>query len=63
MHLGLVTSTSRETIALCEERIANGAGSLVRFGVWPRGNRSALSVTGDIDALTIWDFAHRFRGA
>jgi peptidoglycan/xylan/chitin deacetylase (PgdA/CDA1 family) len=38
-------------------------GPLVRFGTWPHGNRSALAVTGDIDAVTIWDFLNRLRGA
>jgi len=35
---------------------------LVRFGRWPSGARSALSVTGDIDALTIWDYTLRLFG-
>lgn len=32
---------------------------LVRLGRWPEGARSALCVTGDIDALTLWDYALR----
>lgn len=32
---------------------------LVRFGPWPDGARSALSVTGDIDAMTLVDFLLR----
>jgi len=44
-------------------RLDEFPGPLVRFGVWPHGNRSALSITGDIDALTIWDFLNRLRGA
>jgi hypothetical protein len=35
---------------------------LVRFGRWPNGARSAVAVTGDVDALTIWDYAARFVG-
>jgi len=35
---------------------------LVRLGRWPDGARSALAVTGDIDALTVWDYASRFLG-
>jgi peptidoglycan/xylan/chitin deacetylase (PgdA/CDA1 family) len=35
---------------------------LVRLGRWPDGARSALSITGDIDALTIWDYGLRFLG-
>ena len=29
---------------------------LLRFGVWPVGARAALSITGDIDSITIQDF-------
>jgi len=35
---------------------------LVRLGRWPDGARSALAVTGDIDALTLWDFGLRYLG-
>lgn len=35
---------------------------LVRLGRWPYGARSALCVTGDIDALTIWDYGLRLLG-
>jgi hypothetical protein len=34
-------------------------GPLVRLGRWPAGARSALSVTGDIDCMTLQDFALR----
>ena len=34
-------------------------GPLVRVWRWPNGARSALSVTGDIDALTLRDFVTR----
>jgi hypothetical protein len=33
---------------------------LVRLGRWPNGARSALCITGDIDALTLWDYSLRF---
>jgi hypothetical protein len=39
--------------------IDGGAGPLVRLGRWPERARSALAVTGDIDALTLRDFALR----
>ena len=42
--------------------IDQGDFPLVRLGRWPNGARSALSVTGDIDALTIWDYGLRFFG-
>jgi len=35
---------------------------LIRLGRWPSGAKSALCVTGDIDALTIWDYLMRFVG-
>jgi hypothetical protein len=42
--------------------IEEGDFPLVRLGRWPGGARSALCVTGDIDALTIWDYGLRFIG-
>jgi hypothetical protein len=35
---------------------------LVRLGRWPNGAKSALVVTGDVDALTIWDYGLRLFG-
>jgi peptidoglycan/xylan/chitin deacetylase (PgdA/CDA1 family) len=35
---------------------------LVRLGRWPNGARSALAITGDIDALTLWDYGWRYIG-
>lgn len=49
-----------------ERRILNQIGAsvspLIRMGRWYSGAKSALSVTGDIDALTIWDYLLRFVG-
>lgn len=42
--------------------LEGGRFSLLRLARWPRGTRSALSITGDVDALTIWDYASRFVG-
>lgn len=42
--------------------IEEGARPLVRLGCWPDGARSALAVTGDIDALTLWDYGLRLVG-
>ena len=42
--------------------IETGSFSLVRLGRWPNRARSAFCVTGDIDALTIWDYGLRFAG-
>lgn len=35
---------------------------LLRIALWPDGARSALAITGDVDALTIWDYGLRFLG-
>jgi hypothetical protein len=35
------------------------AGPLVRSWRWPDGARSALAVTGDVDSVTVQDFAFR----
>ncbi len=43
-------------------KIEKSTAPLVRLGRWPDGARSALCVTGDIDALTIWDYALRAFG-
>jgi hypothetical protein len=42
--------------------IEAGSFPLLRIGRWPSGAASAVSVTGDIDALTIGDYASRLRG-
>ena len=33
---------------------------LVRIWQWPFKARCALCITGDIDAMTIWDYVRRF---
>lgn len=63
VHLGRREDCDLDTVLECVGLLRSCPGPLVRFGAWPHGNRSALAVTGDIDALTIWDFVHRFRGA
>jgi peptidoglycan/xylan/chitin deacetylase (PgdA/CDA1 family) len=35
---------------------------LLRLGRWPDAAKSAVAVSGDVDALTIWDYALRFAG-
>ena len=41
------------------DAVDRAPGPLVRVWRWPHGARSALAVTGDIDALTLFDFAIR----
>jgi hypothetical protein len=36
---------------------------LVKLGRWPGNNCSALAITGDVDALTLWDFGLRYLGS
>jgi hypothetical protein len=43
-------------------RLEGESMPLIRLGRWPHGMRSAISITGDIDALTLWDYALRFLG-
>ena len=42
-------------------RIAAAEHPVAALDRWPNGRRSALALTGDIDALTIQDFVHRVR--
>jgi peptidoglycan/xylan/chitin deacetylase (PgdA/CDA1 family) len=35
------------------------SGPLVRFWRWPNGAKSALSITGDLDALSLFDYVSR----
>jgi hypothetical protein len=45
------------------DHIEGSGVPLIRLGLWPAGARSALAITGDIDALTLWDFSLRLLGA
>lgn len=57
-HLGSNPEVNRSVIAGIEE----GNQPLVKLGRWPGNTRSALAITGDIDALTIGDYGLRFLG-
>lgn len=37
-------------------------GPLVKFNLWPDGAKSALAITGDLDAVTLWDYTERLIG-
>jgi hypothetical protein len=60
--VGRLENHDHASIEACRRVIDESRRPLLRFGRWPRACRSALAVTGDIDALTIWDFVQRFRG-
>jgi peptidoglycan/xylan/chitin deacetylase (PgdA/CDA1 family) len=57
-HVDVADRTWSESSVL--RTIEAGPGPLVRIWRWPNGARSAIAVTGDIDALTLQDFALRF---
>lgn len=44
------------------QRIEGSDSPLIRISRWPGGARSALAITGDIDALTVWDYGLRMLG-
>ncbi|HJW49467.1 MAG TPA: polysaccharide deacetylase family protein [Candidatus Limnocylindria bacterium] len=56
-HVDVSTPTWSESSVL--DTIAAAPGPLVRVWRWPDGARSALAVSGDIDALTLRDFVAR----
>lgn len=58
LYLERATFTAEDQRPVLAE-IENHAGPLVRLGRWPDGAASALAVTGDIDALTLWDYGLR----
>jgi peptidoglycan/xylan/chitin deacetylase (PgdA/CDA1 family) len=55
-------SFSREDERLLVAQIEGADFPLARLGRWPNGARSAFCVTGDIDALTLWDYGLRLFG-
>jgi peptidoglycan/xylan/chitin deacetylase (PgdA/CDA1 family) len=53
---------AREDERLLLKQVEEGPWPVIRLARWPDGARSALSVTGDIDALTLWDYVSRIFG-
>jgi hypothetical protein len=41
------------------EAIESSPGPLIRYGRWPGGAKSALCISGDLDALSLFDYASR----
>ncbi len=56
------TEVDRKNERKLLNEISKGDFPLVRIGRWPNGAQSALSVTGDIDAITINDYIMRLIG-
>jgi peptidoglycan/xylan/chitin deacetylase (PgdA/CDA1 family) len=60
-YLDQTDFTAADELSLLAQ-IENDDFALVRLCRWPHGARSALAISGDIDALTIWDYGLRFLG-
>jgi hypothetical protein len=54
----LPADTPRDAVA---RFVAERDADLVRVQPWPAGYRCCLSVTGDIDAVTLFDFVRRMK--
>jgi peptidoglycan/xylan/chitin deacetylase (PgdA/CDA1 family) len=59
VYLGEFTNYSEKDDITVLEKIQTCALPVVRFWRWPHGYQSALSVTGDIDAMSVVDFFER----
>jgi len=57
------TNFSAEDALAVLAHVEASSGPLVRFARWPDDAQSVLAVTGDIDSLTVWDYALRLVGA
>lgn len=44
------------------EQIEGSHEPLIRLARWPNSTQSALAITGDVDALTLWDYGLRLVG-
>jgi hypothetical protein len=53
---------TREDEASLLTELDRFTGPMIQLGRWANGARSALCVSGDIDALTLWDYSLRFLG-
>jgi hypothetical protein len=54
--LGATRQERQRAASALVREIEQGAAPLVRVGLWPAGQRAALSISGDIDSVTIQDF-------
>ena len=60
IFLDRITLASLESQVHLIDYIEASSAPLVRYWRWPDGSKSALSVTGDLDALSLLDYASRF---
>lgn len=59
LYLDDISSFTERNAKAVYRRVEDSGAPLVKWWRWPDGARSALSVTGDIDSLTLQDFAKR----
>lgn len=59
MRLKARTSFSRADALSVLQEVDASAGPLVRLWRWPSGARCAVSLTGDVDSMTLLDFLRR----
>jgi peptidoglycan/xylan/chitin deacetylase (PgdA/CDA1 family) len=57
--LGIIRKERLQRGSALIQEIEQVEAPLLRFGYWPDGSRAALSITGDIDSVTIQDFFMR----
>lgn len=58
-YLDAATLAGLTTEVQLISHIEASTGPLIRYWRWPRGAKSVLSVTGDLDALSLLDYAYR----
>jgi peptidoglycan/xylan/chitin deacetylase (PgdA/CDA1 family) len=61
IYLSQAQFTAEDERSLLRQ-LADSQSPLLRLGRWPDGAYSALCITGDIDALTLWDYGLRSLG-
>jgi hypothetical protein len=59
LHLDTPTAFGPADERALSETIEASSHPLVRLWRWPRGARSALAITSDVDAMTLFDFLRR----
>jgi peptidoglycan/xylan/chitin deacetylase (PgdA/CDA1 family) len=64
-YAATLDETSDAALVTLVRRVGRGeglAGPLARLAHWPEGYRSAVAITGDLCAITLYDFAARVAG-
>ena len=59
LYLGEIQGFTQADEKALSQRIEQSDVPFLRYWRWPNETRGALSVTGDIDSITLWDFALR----